>query len=130
MCDTNYLLNYNLEISFCIKVNESFYCVTESWRLRFSGPEFARTNLRRQCYESADKTSTGHPSLRLSRQLGELRPDLSLTCCSSASGSQECCLRNGEFLYNVVIVPLAYYSETFTIHTKKKNAIKASWVHR
>jgi len=83
--------------------------VTESWGFRFSGPEFARSNLRRQCYEFTDKTSTGYPSLRLSRQLGELRPDLSLTCCSPSSGSQECRLRNGKFLYNVMIMPLAYY---------------------
>ncbi|KAL0099840.1 hypothetical protein PUN28_019924 [Cardiocondyla obscurior] len=51
-------------------------------------------NLRRRCYESTDKTSTGYLSLCLLRQLGELCLNLSFTCCCPTSGSQKCRLRN------------------------------------
>lgn len=77
-------------------VTKGAFLFTGSQRRRLVGPELARPDLRRWRYQFADKTSPGHPGVRLSRQLGELPQDLSVTGCVAARGSEDRRLRNGE----------------------------------
>lgn len=84
------IIHYKCPVPRCLKSSTSITrCYfTESRGFRFRGAQLARTDLRRRRYESADKASARHPGLRLSRQLGELRSDLSVTCRLLADGTQ------------------------------------------